>query len=681
MTLPPALFGLTAYQQFIVYKLVPRAGGKSDKLPCDWRSGAVCSAHDPAVWTDADTAARTAAAWGPEWGVGFVFTEGDPFFFLDIDSCLVAGAWSPLAVSLCGLLAGCAVEVSQSGTGLHIFGCGVVPPHGCRNQALGLEFYTAGRFVALTGVGAVGSVMTDATAVLPALVAQYFPVDSASSGGKLGWSEAWAATVLDGPREEWNGPKDDTDLIRRAMQSRSTGSAFGSKASFADLYSGNTSALAVSYPDANGREYDYSGADSALAQHLAFWTGCDCERIRRLMQGSKLVRDKWEREDYLPRTILGAVARQSDVLVDKPREAAAPPPPELTPGIVLKDLSTVIPKNVRWLWHNWLPLGMFSLFAGPGGVGKSTVTLSWAAVASTGGKWPDGSNCKAGKVLIWSGEDDTAYTIVPRLIAMGADLKHIRVIEGRRTVAGDPIPFDPARDFPELCKQVKAEDVSLLIIDPIVSAVSGDMNKGNEVRRGLQAVVDFAEEVECCVVGITHFAKNSSGRNPTDRVIGSQAFSAFARMVLVSQKDEENGECVLVRSKSNISIDRGGFRYKIEPLTIQGNINTTRAHWLAATEGSARELLEEVEPMEERITKGKIDAAKDFLSIALSKGAKPIKVLESESGISFRTLTRAKKELGIISHQKRDGWYWEIAFTKSAEAVGLHMVEGKLLPS
>nr|WP_263357986.1 hypothetical protein [Acidicapsa ligni] len=35
------------------------------------------------------------------------------------------------------------------------------------------------------------------------------------------------------------------------------------------------------------------------------------------MYQSKLVRDKWEREDYLPRTILGVVARQVDVFIDE----------------------------------------------------------------------------------------------------------------------------------------------------------------------------------------------------------------------------------------------------------------------------------------------------------------------------------------------------------------------------
>ncbi|WP_396126770.1 phage NrS-1 polymerase family protein [Acidicapsa ligni] len=75
-------------------------------------------------------------------------------------------------------------------------------------------------------------------------------------------------------------------------------------------------ALALAYPDP-ARGYDASAADSAIAQHLAFWTGKNCERIRNIMYQSKLVRDKWEREDYLPRTILGVVARQVDVFIDE----------------------------------------------------------------------------------------------------------------------------------------------------------------------------------------------------------------------------------------------------------------------------------------------------------------------------------------------------------------------------
>lgn len=124
------------------------------------------------------------------------------------------------------------------------------------------------------------------------------------------------------PCAEWRGPADDDALIQRAMRSQSTASAFGGKATFADLWAGNGEALGRSYPDPV-RPYDASQADAALAQRLAFWTGKDCERIRRLMARSALARDKWNRADYLQRTILGAVGRQEEVLTDKAPEPAA----------------------------------------------------------------------------------------------------------------------------------------------------------------------------------------------------------------------------------------------------------------------------------------------------------------------------------------------------------------------
>lgn len=309
--------------QYIIYRAVPQTGGKTDKLPVDYRSGIVASAHDPSIWLGQSLAHDLAMLWGGDYGVGFVFTANDPYFFLDIDNCLMPdGTWSPIAQQLCGLLPGCYMEVSRSGRGIHIFGSGRPPLHRCRNDLMGLEFYDQGRFVALTGINAQGSWDTDASAILPSLVATYFPPD-ASQGSAAAWTTE--------PDPEWYGPAEDAELIRRAMQSHSVASAFGNRARFADLWLADEKALAGAYPDQGGRPYDCSAADAALAQHLAFWTGKDCERIRRLMPASRLVRDKWEREDYLPRTILGAVARQVDVLRDRkpsPPLAGSPVAPQ-----------------------------------------------------------------------------------------------------------------------------------------------------------------------------------------------------------------------------------------------------------------------------------------------------------------------------------------------------------------
>jgi len=334
--LPEALAPLGAYRQFFPYRLVPSSTrpGKTDKFPVNPHTGEVWDAHDPAIWVSAEEACRLASAWGPSFGVAFVFTEHDPFFFIDLDDCLTADgtAWSPFAQSVLALFPGAAVEVSQSGKGLHIFGrCVPAPEHGSRNASLHAELYTRLRFVALTGTGAAGNAGTDHTAALHALAAQHFPPGVRVDGGLL---DAWT----DQPVPQWSGPEGDHELITRALQSRSVGAMFGgAKASFRDLWERNVDVLAQAYPSqgvGSSAPYDESSADAALAQHLCFWTGNNCERIERLMRQSALCREKYDREDYLPRTICGptgAIHRQREFLQDRRPDPVPPPPPPAAP--------------------------------------------------------------------------------------------------------------------------------------------------------------------------------------------------------------------------------------------------------------------------------------------------------------------------------------------------------------
>lgn len=357
--LPDALAPLAAYRQFIVCQFVPDPAhpGKTFKYPIDYRTGYRPpkddggGAHDPRIWTDAATACSVATSWGAGYGVGFVFTEQDPFFFFDLDNCLVTPAdgsaphWSPIVHELCGLLPGAATEISQSGHGLHIIGTGFAPADRRKKDYTNklFDLYTEKRFVALTGTGATGSAATQHTAALHEITEKWLKRVTTAGGQDVDWTEA--------PAPGWNGPADDEELLRRAMQSHSARAAFGPAASFADLWTCDVDALTQAYPpDGNGAlPYDASRADRALAQHLAFWTGNDCARIRRLMERSELRRDKWERESYMAATILGAVAVQGDVLADKPVEPVAvmqatttAPIPTATSGSPFVDVATQI---------------------------------------------------------------------------------------------------------------------------------------------------------------------------------------------------------------------------------------------------------------------------------------------------------------------------------------------------
>lgn len=351
--------------------------------------------------------------------------------------------------------------------------------------------------------------------------------------------------------------------------------------------------------------------------------------------------------------------------------------PRFTRAVKLRCGAGIKPQAITWLWEGWLPAGKLTILSGDGGTGKTTLALGLGAVLTSGGRWPDGRPCLArGNVLIWSSEDNPDDTLVPRLIAAGADLARCHFIEGI-TQDGESMPFDPSQDIVELHKAVdQIGGVSLLVIDPIVSAVAGDMHRANDVRRSLQAVVDFAEAHQCAVIGITHFGKGGKGKNPAERVIGSQAFGALARMVLVAAKEENGDRRVLARAKSNIADDTGGVEYGLNVTTIDGDIQTTYVTWEGVIDGTAREILGEVE-FDETGEGGEKEDAEQFLSDLLADGPLPTKRIKADAdgaGFSWITIKRAKKVLGIEA--KREGfgtgsvWVWE------ATAKGIKDCEG-----
>ena len=165
----------------------------------------------------------------------------------------------------------------------------------------------------------------------------------------------------------------------------------------------------------------------------------------------------------------------------------------------------VHPQPIGWLWDGWLAKGKLHILAGMAGTCKTTIGMSFASTISNGGCFPDGSKSPQGSVLIWSGEDSAADTLVPRLMAAGANLNNIHFIGDTSTNYAHR-SFDPAIDM-QLLMVIAASlpDLALLIIDPIVNAVAGDSHKNVEVRRALQPVVEFGEKLNCAVLGISHF--------------------------------------------------------------------------------------------------------------------------------------------------------------------------------
>ena len=359
---------------------------------------------------------------------------------------------------------------------------------------------------------------------------------------------------------------------------------------------------------------------------------------------------------------------QLDADILKNRPAALP----LPDGVVLTCGSDLTPEQVRWLWQYWLALGKFHILAGAPGQGKTTIAMAVAATVTIGGRWPDGTRCEAGNVLIWSGEDDPADTLLPRLLVAGADRAKCFFISGSR-IAGEVRPFDPAIDMVRLLAAVKQiGGIKLLVVDPVVSAVTGDSHKNTEVRRALQPLVDLAAACECALLGITHFSKGGQGSNPSQRVIGSVAFTAVARVVMVAAKvkSEEEGKDtrILARSKSNIGPDDGGFQYHLEQTEVEAfpGIEAARIAWGKSVDGNASQLLtdpNEGNADEDEEECSARDSAEDFLKELLKDGPAPTKHVETEAkeaGISWATVRRASNALAVKKQKSNGKYYWSL---------------------
>lgn len=287
------------------------------KIPVDATTGGFAKSTDPDTWVSfADAVAYHDGEDTDTDGVGFVVSEGDHVVGVDLDDCRdpETGDLAPWSETLLRDVPTYA-EVSPSGTGLRLFGIGLVPDGGNRSDIDGaeghLEIYDSGRYLTVTGHALTDDPenVREVNDALDAVHAEYIRDDedapdtpkTAGDGGVQATSPgpnpgvgARKSGSLDGPRD-----LSDEELLNRALNADN-----GEK--FRRLFDrGDTS----DYPS-------QSEADLALCGLLAFWTGGDRTRMDQLFRRSGLYRDKWDEDrgakTYGERTIDEALSGQTE---------------------------------------------------------------------------------------------------------------------------------------------------------------------------------------------------------------------------------------------------------------------------------------------------------------------------------------------------------------------------------
>ncbi|CAJ9864763.1 AAA family ATPase [Burkholderia pseudomallei] len=343
-------------------------------------------------------------------------------------------------------------------------------------------------------------------------------------------------------------------------------------------------------------------------------------------------------------------------------------------GPVLEAASEIPMFPIFWLWKFWLARGKLHLLAGPPSTGKTTLALAIAATLSIGGAWPDGSSAPRGRVLIWTGEDGVEDTLMPRLAASGANLENVYILR-ETSENGRSRAFDFRVDLPRLAAKLQElRDVVLVIIDSIAQIVSGNSNSNTQVRKDLEPVVVFSEQTGAAVLGLTHVTKGSKKKDPLERVNGSIAFGAVARIVMIVAPDESDRagdgvpRSVIVRAKSNIGPTDGGLAYHVEAADIRtprGTVESSKIVWDGPLDGSPKEILSEASDGASVLTKdSRLHEAGDFLSEILATGPVPSEVVQEEAaraGLSWATVRRAFGKIGVSSGRPMGEKRWYLS--------------------
>lgn len=297
------------------------------------------------------------------------------------------------------------------------------------------------------------------------------------------------------------------------------------------------------------------------------------------------------------------------------------------------------------------------------GEAKSFLTTDMAARISTGSRWPDGTECPSGSVLMVCAEDDPADTIRPRLDAHAADSDRVHLMSMTRSTDEHGAMRETLFTLADVAslrsalKQIK--DCKLVIIDPIGSFLGGrtDAHRDNEVRGVLGPVAQVAEEYGPAVVMVSHTRKGSADF-ADDTAMGSRAFTGIARATWHVSRDQQNRDRRLfLPGKNNLSHETSGMAFSVDgdPPAVRWEPEPVDMH--------ADDAMNHVGGGGQRGTER--GAATEWLADYLTDELEPSSdVFEAAGamGFSMKTVRRAYQDMGGKPQKMAfdGGWGWAL---------------------
>ena len=339
----------------------------------------------------------------------------------------------------------------------------------------------------------------------------------------------------------------------------------------------------------------------------------------------------------------------------------------VVPKLLTVKASDVEPEELDWLWQHRFLTGPINIIGGDPGLGKSMLLVDMAARASSGRDWPDRSPCKQCSILYSTTEDGIADTVVPRLIAAGADLERVHIVQAIKCRDDSELPLFLNEHMIYLDDMLTEHpEIRILIIDTLQSHIGSAVATNNNcsVRGVMTPLKRLAEKHHVAVLCIEHLTKSktTSGENATYRVQGSIAFAGAARSVWIVAKDQDDDSGkrrYMQASKTNLAPDNSGLGLAYE---ICGPTGKPYVHWLETDVSTPIDQLLRIPDgtKGDQSDGGELGRCTDWLRSTLTE-AIPAKEMEAGAKSEMfkaATLRRAKEQLGIRSKKHGAVWNW-----------------------
>lgn len=513
-------------RQWVLWRLDAVGEDRFTKVPYQ-PSGEKASHDDPSTWSSFED---VTAALRDYDGIGFVFSESDPYGGADLDRCFNDSgtllSWAVPIVQLAQDM-GVYIERTPSGRGLHLIGrCRLTRGRSRRNVSghdprSGVEMYSRLRYFTVTGeqIGADGDVDADLQPVIDLLERTYFP--AASDDAEI--------PVL--------GEVDEVraDKLAASFELNAHGAQLG-------LWRGQFDAQ---------RHRSASEARLALLTRIALFLGPEAtiDMVRAValrapfIKNDAIPRRKWPRlaEEECRKAITHAlqIHAQDQLQVElTPRVGAGVAQPE---GLILSlDELGKRAGSLRWLIKGLMPLDSLGLVYGASQSFKSFVVLDCALHVAHGMQWCD-KRTRPAPALYVAGEGGAG--LHNRIEAWhkvhGRDPKAARL-----GVVVQPLTLNEAAHLAALqvaCDQfaqAMGEPPALVVIDTLSQTFAGNENSAEDMGRYLKVVgAAIRARYGACVV-IVHHTGHTKPDQAEVRPRGSSVLGANPDFLLLCERAE-----------------------------------------------------------------------------------------------------------------------------------------------